>query len=219
MIEIVIGLILAIYVVTGFVIVHVLLQNKKSLPIPKTELAPAALKPGITCFIISSRFLYECYSYLTQIHPVSGKVEWLLYVTGSKQGNAVTLDRYFELKYEKQSAAYIKVDESSSRDILIEMDKYGEQLFAVFHSHRFSGLPSPSQIDEDNQKRLERGSYSLITAIFSEDGYVTFCNSGNTEFQVKIQGKGVEDNGSGKCFYLTAIAKNQNGYAHTLCSR
>ena len=166
-----------------------------------------------TVYVASSRFLHDCHAYLVQRQAEHPRDEWLLLVTGSKHENTVHLDTRFAPMLEAQSAAYVRADPFSTRDILIDMHEYGEQLHAIFHSHRFTGPQTPSSTDEMNHRRHEGGRYAIITGIFSEDGYVTFWNTGRPVFTVVVSGKGVQPvDGSGKRFRLSAIGQVHNGF-------
>ena len=201
-----IGLILGFFISVCIFLILIITKLQPKPTSPMQDLLPDFRPSQTQRYITSSKFLYDCYEYLMQRLDYFKHEEWILFITGFKTNNDVHLISLYKPKLSSQSAAYVKVDEYSARDILIEIDEYGAQLHAIFHSHRFCGLPAPSPVDVNNHKMHERGRYNLITGIFSEDGYITFWNTGHTDFKVSIIGKGVETlDESGKHFRLSKI--------------
>lgn len=164
------------------------------LEIPK----PVLSKDGEITYRVGSWFLNDCHKFLTQKEP-----EWMHYVTGLNVSGVRTLDRMVAFKLEKQSAGYVKGDEEATRDALWDLTEFGHALHGVFHSHRMRGLPTPSGIDIAHQERLERGRYPVVSAIFSEDGYIRFFTL-KQPFNVEIYGKGVDEVGE-HAFKLTKV--------------
>lgn len=139
-------------------------------------------------YLVGSWFLHRCHEYLVQ-----GEPEWMLYVTGVCINGVHTLDQMATFPFEKQSAGYVKGDQAFARDVLLDMAEMGHRLQAVYHSHRLTGpnAVSPSAIDKAHQERLERGGYPVVSAIFSEDGYIRFFTI-DQPFKVHLYGKGVD---------------------------
>jgi hypothetical protein len=153
-----------------------------------------------TSYVAGSWFLYDCHTYLTQRQP-----EWLHYVTGVRVQGVRTLDRIVGFALAEQSMTYVRGDEEASRDALCDIAERGHFLHGAFHSHRAKGPGSisPSQTDIRHQERLERGRYPVVSAIFSEDGYIRFFTL-HRPFAVAIFGTGVEQIDDA-LFKLTAI--------------
>lgn len=142
--------------------------------------------PEIPLYVVSSIFLKDCYRYLTQ-----GEPEWMHAVTGVRFGYIYTLEKMLKIAADHQSVGGVIGNPNSVADALVYLHERGHCLHAVFHSHRFNGIPSPSGTDRAFQSRLDAGNFPTIQAIFSEDGYVRFF-SGVRAFEVYVFGKGVE---------------------------
>ncbi len=140
----------------------------------------------IPLYVVSSIFIKECYRFLTQ-----GEPEWMYAVTGIHFGYIYTLERILKIEANHQSISGVISNPNSVAEALLYLQEHGHCLHAVFHSHRFRGIPFPSTIDRALQTRLDAGNYPAIQAIFSEDGYVRFF-SGIKEFEIVVYGKGVE---------------------------
>jgi len=148
-------------------------------------------EPSVPEYIISSRFLTECYTYLT---GDSRGFERLHLVTGiALNENRYTLDHMERVALSRQSAIGAQADQQAFTRALIELSEWGHALHGIFHSHPGTGaratLPS---LDKDlpTHQRLENGDYPLIGAIFVKSGHVRFFST-NRPFTVSIYGKGV----------------------------
>lgn len=142
--------------------------------------------PLVPAYLAGSLFLRDCYRYLVQ-----GKPEWMHAVTGTQSTHIRTLDRMILLEPAQQSIAGVTARPEAVFEALIELYQHGHALHAVFHSHRFAGIPRPSAVDWALQERLDRGGYPTIQCIFSEDGYLTWF-AGQQPFRLQIFGKGME---------------------------
>lgn len=159
---------------------------RKALGQPEPPPAPA-----FDTYWISSATLAEAYRFLTQRLPALGQEpEWMLAVTGLKNGCVRTLEHLIEVKLATQSAGQASFDMQDFTRIAVSLHEHGQALHAIFHSHRFSGPPHPSGIDDRLQRLLEEGGYPAIQAVFSEDGYVRFF-ARRRPFAVEVHGKGV----------------------------
>jgi len=160
-------------------------QVRKALGQPEPPLASA-----FDIYWISSATLAEAYSFLTQRLPATGQEpEWMLAVTGLKNGRVRTLEHLIEVKLASQSPSQASFDMQDFTRIAISLHEHGQALHAIFHSHRFQGPPYPSGVDDRLQRLLEEGGYPAIQAVFSEDGYVRFF--ARRPFAVEVHGKGV----------------------------
>jgi hypothetical protein len=157
-----------------------------TVPVP-----PPAQDPAVSQYFISSRFMTNCYTYLTadprgfeRLHIVSGL---------ALDGNRYTLEQMEKVPMSAQSPTGARADQQSLTRALIALSESGHALHGLFHSHPGLGpratLPS---LDKDipTHQRLEEGGYPLIGAIFVKDGYVRFFST-NRPFTVTIYGLGV----------------------------
>jgi proteasome lid subunit RPN8/RPN11 len=136
-------------------------------------------------FAVGTKFLYECYEYLTSM----GKNEVFHYVTGMKLGNVFTLDNMQKVKLKEQSYCGAVTEEQSTAEAIIAMDRFGHNLHATFHSHPV-GITHPSSTDLDDLRGLLQGGHKLIGAIFTMDGFLRFYSI--VPFELIIYGKGLE---------------------------
>lgn len=167
---------------------------RKVLGPPEPAPAPTP-SPGagetLDIYWISSATLAEAYRFLTQRLPATGQEpEWMLAVTGIRNGHIRTLEHLIEVKLASQSAGQASFDMQDFTRIAVSLHEHGQALHAIFHSHRFSGPPHPSAVDDRLQRLLEEGGYPAIQAVFSEDGYVRFF-ARQRRFAVQVYGKGV----------------------------
>jgi|GEM_PF-2443073 len=157
---------------------------------------PVSQQPGEALeledtYLVSSATIAQAYSFLTQHLPGTGQEpEWMLAVTGLRQGKMRTLEHLIEVKLANQSLVQASFDMKDFMRVAIALYEHGQALHAVFHSHRFNGPPSPSGTDDRLQQILEEGGYPAIQAVFSEDGYVRFF-ARRRRFAVQVYGKGV----------------------------
>ena len=136
-------------------------------------------------FAIGTKFLYECYKYLTSM----GKNEVFHYVTGMRLGNVLTLDNMQKVELKEQSYCGAVTEEQSTAEAIINIDKFGHHLHATFHSHP-AGMTGPSSTDLADLRELIRGGYKIIGGIFTMDGFLRFYSL--IPFELIIYGKGVE---------------------------
>jgi hypothetical protein len=161
-------------------------QVRKALGEPEPPPAPA-----FDTYWISSATLAEAYRFLTQRLPgINQEPEWMLAVTGLRNGRIRTLEHLIEVKLATQSGGQASFDMQDFTRIALSLHEHGQALHAIFHSHRFQGPPGPSATDDRLQRILEEGGYPAIQAVFSEDGYVRFF-ARQRRFAVKVHGKGV----------------------------
>ncbi len=155
----------------------------------------------------SSLFLQECHDYLTGDPK---KNELLHLVTGPiTEGGIKVLSKMEKIKYEKQSSAYVRGDESDVHKRILALDEiYGHLVLAVFHSHISNGKnsTSPSSIDLELLKRMESVGIKCVSGIFSLDGYIRLFSM--TDFSIQVYGKGIElieDESKTKIFRLSKV--------------
>lgn len=169
------------------------LQVFKQLEPPKSLLLPQAQPDPnpIRTYIVSPATLLDGYKLLTQHQPGSSQEpEWMLAVTGVKQRNLRSMERLIDVKLAQQSAVRAGFDMQDFARIAITLHEQGLSLHSIWHSHRFSGPPIPSEVDWRLQQILDQGGYPAIQAVFSEDSYVRFFAS--RPFEITISGTGVE---------------------------
>ena len=146
-------------------------------------------KPGaVRRYAVSSMFLHECYKKLT-----ADPDEQFFFITGSEIEGVVVLDQCAEFAHQRRSRMGVVADMPSTHNLLIRLEQFGHKFLAHFHSHPGRGPDAthPSGIDENFQRRLERGGHLALMAIFSRDGYVRFVRL-DQNFELKIFGEGVE---------------------------
>lgn len=157
---------------------------------PHPAPAPAPAPAGPPAYCIASTTLAEALAYLTRRLPgTHGEPEWMLAVTGLKLGNLRTLENLIEVQLASQSAGQAAFDINDFTRIAVLLHEHGQALHAIFHSHRFKGMPHPSGVDNTLQRILEEGGYPAIQAVFSEDGYVQFF--AHRPYTLEVHGKGV----------------------------
>lgn len=139
-------------------------------------------------FAVSSWFLHECFKKLT-----ADQDEQFFFVTGAEVDGIMVLDQIGEIAHQKRSRMGVVADIPSTHNLLIRLEEFGHRFLAHFHSHPGNGPEStiPSGIDENFQRRLEKGGHLAVMAIFSRDGYIRFARmDGN--FEIAIFGEGVK---------------------------
>jgi hypothetical protein len=146
-------------------------------------------KASVPLYLASASFLKTTFESLTETPD-----EHLVYATGPEDGKqAFALTRLITFGLAEQTPVSAKPEPTSQRDALIELDRQGERLLAVLHSHPGHGesATKPSSVDQTTQEGLEKMGYPAIGAIFSRDGFVRFF-SVNRPFRVAVSGTGVE---------------------------
>jgi hypothetical protein len=161
-------------------------------PAPASQAAPTSTTNR---YSIASATLAEAYAYLVQHLPgTKQEPEFMLAVSGTMVDEVRTLDRLIEVRMDCQSFGQAAFDMQDFTRIAVALFEHGQELHAVFHSHRFGGVPTPSGTDMRLQSVLEEGGeqsgYPAIQAIFSEDGYVRFFAK-ERPFRIEIHGTGV----------------------------
>jgi hypothetical protein len=152
--------------------------------------------PAVPEYLISSRFLKECFAYLT---ADSQGFERLHLVTGiALDGRRCVLSEMQKVAMSAQSERGAKADTQAFTKALIELSTCGHALHGLFHSHPGASPSSthPSPIDVTTHTRLEAGDIPLIGAIFvkgygGNHGYVRFFTAANRPFTVTMYGTGV----------------------------
>ena len=158
---------------------------------PPGEETPPFGESGLCEYWTTSATLALAHSLLTQ--PLPGRhsePEWMLAVSGLRMGRVRTLEALIDVRLSSQSAGRASFDMEAFTRVAIALDEHGQALHAIFHSHRFSGPPSPSSVDLQLQRVLEEGGYPAIQAVFSDDGYVRFF--AHRPISVHVYGKGAE---------------------------
>ena len=155
-----------------------------SLPVPNDS---------IPAYEISSSTLATAYRYLTQSHPKARakdqEPEWMLLLTGLRRGNLRTLEQIVVVKLDHQEFAQASFDMDNFQKVARSLDKHGQAIHMIAHSHRFDGRPTPSHVDWRTQDILDQ-AYTIIQCVFSEDGFVRFF--ARNPFTVTVSGKGVK---------------------------
>lgn len=143
----------------------------------------------VPAYLVGSSFLVEAYHVLTQTDD-----EHLVYATGPEDGKRLfALTRLVTFELAEKSAINATPDPASQVEALMELDRRGERLLAVLHSHPKSGAgaTTPSSLDRSTQEGLEKMGYPTIGVIFSRDGFVRFF-AVNRQFRVAVSGSGSE---------------------------
>ncbi len=143
-------------------------------------------EPERPIYIASSMDLYDWQAYLLQ-----GEPEWMHAVTGIAYDKIHTLARMVKLEAAIQTIGGVTAKPEAVFEALGQLERFGQPLTAVCHSHRLKGVPQPSDVDWELQERLDRGGYEAIQCIFSEDGYMYWFGNEQRPFEVKVYGKGV----------------------------
>ena len=140
-------------------------------------------------YTVSSLFLHECYKKLT-----ADQDEQFFFITGSEVECVHVLDQWAEFAHQRRSRLGVVADIPATHNLLIKLEQFGHKFLAHFHSHPGRGPDAthPSGIDENFQRRLEKGGHLVLMAIFSRDGYVRFMRL-DRNFELKIYGEGVEN--------------------------
>ena len=142
-------------------------------------------------FQVSSRVLRESWQYLTS--DPSGH-ERLHLVTGTITADGTRVLSHMEkVGFEEgsKSAGYVAGNAGQTHKRLIELERDGHELLAMWHSHIMKGEASstPSQVDLDNQARFVSLGWDAIGGIFTLDGYIRLFGTGKA-FTVDLYGKG-----------------------------
>lgn len=153
--------------------------------------APASrVSPGTPTYMVSSATLAQAYAHLTRCQNGESLAEWMLAVTGMRDGDLRTLDQLIDVQLANQSAVTAAFDMQDFARIAVTLHEHGQALHAIFHNHPFDGKPTPSAVDWRLQDLLDKGGYPAIQAVFSADGYVRFF--ARRPFILTVFGKGVE---------------------------
>ena len=167
------------------------------LPIPKKEQEEV--------YGIDSTFLAKCWRWLVQENHqslpddkkhfghsmLSQDPEWACLVTGMHINGVRMLADALRVQFSSHSVGGLQFELGDFQKSLRNLQRWGYSLHAIFHSHRFNGPVSPSQIDLNTQRQLLEPAFPAIQAVFSEDGYIRFF-SAERPFSIKIFGKGVK---------------------------
>lgn len=143
-------------------------------------------------FVMRSRVLHKIAKYL--LSDRHGR-ERLAYGTGYRGKNVLTLDDFVPLHTKNSSTVHVDPDPESRIKALNELDRYGDALQCLFHSHpgKTEHSVNPSFTDLETLRNLEN-QYGAIGAICNAGGFLQFFSTSQL-FQIVIVGKGVEDHG------------------------
>lgn len=153
------------------------------------ERGAPARQENVLRFQASVRFLRQCSDYL--ISDPHGR-ERLVLVTGSVTPDGLrVLDQMVHVSFDQQSAGFVSGNAAETHRKLIELDRDGHELLAMFHSHIMRGAAGtrPSAIDIDHQNRVVSYGSDAIGGIFSLDGYVRLFGTGKP-IEVSVYGTG-----------------------------
>ena len=160
--------------------------NGAAQRVPKQLALPLTGTNTTWTYLMDALCLQECRETLFQTDE-----EWIVMLTGPRQGKTVVLDRLMIVEdYDTQSAGRATATGNAVYETLISLDEAGMALNGVFHNHLIKGIQRPSAIDTDFADRLFRGGYTAVQCIFSLDGYLSFF--ADHPFAVEISGKGVD---------------------------
>lgn len=158
-------------------------QAATVMPLVKAQLP---ISPKKTVYAVDVVSLRNWQAYL-----LSGKPEHMHAVTGINVQGVCALYRMIEIVPDLERVSSVVGNPDSVFEALMMLEQVGLKLHAICHSHRFNGVPQPSDTDWALQDRLDRGGYACIQGIVSEDGYWRFF-AGKHPFEIRIIGKGVE---------------------------
>ena len=164
-------------------------------PVPMTD----RMISDTGAYWVSSSTLAEAHAFLTQ----RAGPEWMLAVSGLRINGARTLETLIQVRLKTQSFAQASFEMGDYTRLMVALGDHGQALHAVFHSHRMSGRPQPSSVDQALQRVLDEGGYPAIQAVFSEDGHVRFF--AHKAFTIHVYGKGV-DHVQEKLYRITAFS-------------
>lgn len=136
-------------------------------------------------FVLDSYFLGRCARELNY-----DGAEDMVVCSGPRIGNARLVSYIHRPKLES-SAIHVRQRPGEIAAILRELEPYGSNIHAIFHSHPGGGIPEPSSNDHECQSIIERLGYRSIAGIFTNDGYIRFFSEG-MDFSLLIVGKGLE---------------------------
>jgi len=134
---------------------------------------------------MSSYFLAKCAQEIAYTD-----LEDMLVCSGTKLGNVIFIDTFHRPKLE-QTRIYVRQKPGEIVAISKELEPFGANIFAIFHSHPGMGIPFPSANDHNYQSILEALGYRSIAGIFSQGGYIRFFTE-KLDFHLLIIGNGVE---------------------------
>lgn len=181
--------------------------RKTIIEMRKGEERSVEVKPELR-YQISSLFLRECWEYLKS-DPRHHERLFLITGTITADGTRV-LSRMEQVKYDKQSSAYVSADKIDSHQKMLSLsERHGHLVLAVFHSHISGGMPAtaPSSIDQDALKRMSQVGCDCLGGIFSLDGYARFFTT-SKNFEIQVYGRGiekVEENDTYKIFKISEV--------------
>jgi len=172
-----------------------LLESVSSEGTEEHRSSPTQCTAELSVYCVGSLLLHKCYQSLMQKKPgLNEEPEWMLAVTGLRIGPFLTLEHALEVELCMQSSMHAAADMRGFTQLTLELDRFGQALHAIFHSHRFNGPPTPSPVDLNLQETLEQASYPAIQAAFSSDGYVRFFAL-SRPFEILVYGRGVQRHG------------------------
>jgi len=135
-------------------------------------------------FVTDSYFLEKCAEDLAYYDKES-----MLICSGIKLDNIIFLNFAHHPKL-YQSFLQVRQEPGEMARIQKELEPYGANIHAIFHSHPGGGIPAPSASDIEYQSIMERLGYKSIAGIFTDDGYIRFF-SYRLKFEVLILGRGI----------------------------
>ena len=161
-------------------------EDIRKEPLEKSDAVVPA--NGFRSYRVGSWFLMDCYAELCK-----KPVEVMEHVCGLDFGNYVMWERLNRFDLSVQNMLFVKGEASSNLASLVDIEEHGYILSGWVHSHPGKGEGSvyPSGTDIKNQKTLEAAKYSVLGAIFSQDGYIRFF-ADNFKFNVEVMGRGIE---------------------------
>jgi hypothetical protein len=145
---------------------------------------------SVPVYTISTVFVKDAFLALA-----NAPEEDMRFATGIEVGpRAYAITRLLQFKLSVRTIVAAEGDQASVNRVLIFLENAGHKLLFTFHIHpgRGPNATCPSSTDMDFARRLERGNYPVVHAVFCRQGYVRFFSYKRT-FKVSLYGKGVEE--------------------------
>ena len=147
------------------------------------------LSPEMYTYVASAPFLRRVLKSLLQYPEEDAK-----YIAGVRHDRFYMMEWMEEFDCDKRSSVRVVGNDMSclKSQRRIEDNGYEQVVWVHTHSGHGEGAVFTSSIDMGTQRRLERGGYPTIGAVFSRDGFVLFF-SDKLPFKMDVRGKGVTE--------------------------
>lgn len=146
-------------------------------------------------YILSSMLLNSIFECLIEGNENQERICYCSGVIDKPTNTYIPLQILLEPKLEEQSPVFAKSNPGSTKNILLDLDRFDHTMLLHCHSHPGIGPKStyPSTIDKKCHRGLET-CYPVLGLIFVQNGYFRVF-SVTQKFHVKIYGTGVKEVG------------------------